>query len=217
MNPLRRRPLSVVLLLAFATGPALAADPAFLREQASVGLANHAPGVVGALPAEWARYDSEGGRFSVLFPALPALSQQATAVGTATVVNSLARVLVAEPLSLFTVDYRDVPPAWAREGLMPYLDEAASADIFALAGLRMTARRKITVGAAPGFEVSLEDPRGMQGKARMLVAGARLYSLTVFWEQGAKGGEALAERFFSSFDLQGALQGGPPSPPRGGK
>jgi hypothetical protein len=175
-----------------------------LRGQVRAALANGAPGAARDAAERWFAYASEAGRFTVDFPVAPALSQREMRMGNAVIVNRQARATVLSPLAVFSAEYRDVPPSWEKEGLADALERASGADVFAAAGLKVLSRRRLALGPHPAVEVTLEDSAGMPGRALMAVRGARLYSLSVFWEQGADGAP-LAERFLASFRLAGDL------------
>ncbi len=196
------------LLLLFAiVSPAMGRDAGkveVLRDQARAAVANGAPGAARDASGRWTLHVSEGGRYAVEFPVPPALSERALRMGTAVLVNRQAKVTILAPLAVLAAEYRDVPPAWEKEGLASALEQASGPDVFAVAGLRVLERKKFSLGPYPGVEVSLEDPAGLLGRARMVVRGGRLHSLSVFWEKGSAGA-SLADRFLSSFRLSDDL------------
>lgn len=164
---------------------------------AVVGLA----GVVGlaaaADPIEYKPYASADGRYKVL--AAGPVKSETTEVKTPTGTVTVTLDTVKAGGVTFLVTYADAPEAVAKSPPGPRLDKVRDANKGADG--KVVSEKDITVGddKHPGREVWIDKPGGRL-RARAIIAGPRLYQVTV---QGPADwvGSKEADRFFDSFEV----------------
>jgi hypothetical protein len=151
--------------------------------------------------ANWTKYDSPEGRYSILFPGEPQLSTQESTSGTG---QKFPQYLAASQESddvLCMVGYFDIAP-----GMTFSFDSARDGMIAAVKGT-LISEKPITLGPYPGRElrVSANGPDGnaYMVRARYYQVGSRIYVVQLIVVKSADGPatDAKGVKYFDSFQV----------------
>jgi hypothetical protein len=143
--------------------------------------------------AGWATFRSETGRFTVLMPGTPAEA-------TETLEDGVVHRFVSSPEKgrAFVVVYGDdaefasMPPDELFDNVRDALLDAA--------GASRQSERAVEFGGRPARELVAQGPEGSMMKARLILAGERLYTLLAVTPKD-EAAIADADRFLGSFAL----------------
>lgn len=146
-------------------------------------------------PGEWISYSSEAGRFGVLMPAEPRVTEQGLEIGGGKLVNNV--FLALTQFAVFGVSYADFPPNTSKSKSL--LDKVRKGVIDGINGT-LTGSSNISHKGYPGREFQASSDRGLYS-SRIFLVNARLYQLVVVAVPG-KVSDADVHRFLNSFELK---------------
>lgn len=152
------------------------------------------------LAAEWQRYRSQPGRFTVDLPGTPRISrrEEHSLVGEIASVEYLVELGDLE----LRVEHHDVPTLarWfvSESGLLARAQE----DLVQGEQARVLQAEELRSDGRLLREVRYRQtaPDGRDGRAHLLMLGNRLYVLAALYPRGS-GGDPALERFFGSFEV----------------
>lgn len=145
-------------------------------------------------PSEWISYSSTAGRFDVLMPAEPRVTEQGLEVGAGKHVNNV--FLALTQFAVFGVSYADFPPNTSKSKSL--LDKVRKGVIDGVKGKLITSSN-ISHKGYPGREFQASSDSGLY-TSRIFLVNARLYQLVVVAVPGKVSAEDV-HRFLNSFDL----------------
>ena len=149
-------------------------------------------------------YESADGGFKIAFPAKAKNETRSVKSAAGMIVS---HSFVAEKADVtYLVSYRDYPAQVAKADPDRVLDEVADNLLSATKGAKLTVKRDIKIGPNPGKYVQFTYPaaRGVagMGRARLYLAGSRLYTLLAIGPKDEV--TKSAQAFMQSFTLSGA-------------
>jgi hypothetical protein len=156
--------------------------------------------VISGCGQRWQSYSSTAGGFSVSMPGVPTYSKETLHPAGMTVdLHKFKLVFDGESLG-YSVMYADFPAQIARavgpEKLLDFAQSGATMD----PGVRLIARRGISLGVNPGREISVETSNGLVCKDRFYVVNQRLYQVIAAVPKADKLSSDMT-RFLDSFRL----------------
>jgi hypothetical protein len=146
-------------------------------------------------PGEWISYSSAAGRFGVLMPAEPRVTEQGLDIGAGKLVNNV--FLALTQYAVFTASYADFPPPTPKSKSL--LDKARKGVIDGING-KLLSGSNITHKGYPGREFQVSSDSGLY-TSRIFLVSARLYQLVVVAVSGKVSSEDV-DRFLNSFELK---------------
>lgn len=146
-------------------------------------------------PGEWISYSSAAGRFGVLMPAEPRVTEQGLEIGAEKLVNNV--FLALTEFAVFGVSYADFPPNTSKSKSL--LDNVRKGVIDGIKGTLISSSN-ISHKGYPGREFQASSDNGLY-TSRIFLVKARLYQLVIVAVPG-KVSPADVHRFLDSFDLR---------------
>lgn len=146
-------------------------------------------------PGEWISYSSAAGRFGVLLPAEPRVTEQGLNIGAGKLVNNV--FLALTQFAVFVVSYADFPPNASKSKSL--LDNMRRGVIDGIKGTLISSSN-ISHKGYPGREFQASSDSGLY-TSRIFLVNARLYQLVVVAVPG-KVSDDDVQRFLNSFDLK---------------
>ena len=146
-------------------------------------------------PGEWISYTSTAGRFGVLMPLEPRVTEQGLEIGGGKLVNNV--FLALTQFAVFVVSYADFPPHTSKSGAL--LDKVRKGVIDGIKGTLISGSN-INHKGYRGREFQASSDSGVY-TSRIFLVNARLYQLAVVAVPGKVAPEDV-QRFLNSFDLR---------------
>ena len=146
-------------------------------------------------PGEWISYSSATGRFAVLTPVEPRVTEQGLEVGGVKVLNNV--FLALTQFAVFSVSYADFPPKTSKSKSL--LDNVRKGVINGIKGTLISSSN-ISYKGHSGREFQASSDSGLY-TSRIFLVNARLYQLVVVAVPGKVSAEDV-HRFLNSFDLR---------------
>jgi hypothetical protein len=146
-------------------------------------------------PGGWISYSSAAGRFGVLLPAEPRVTEQGLNIGARKLVNNV--FLALTQFAVFVVSYADFPPNTSKSKSL--LDNMRRGVIDGIKGTLISSSN-ISHKGYPGREFRASSESGLY-TSRIFLVNARLYQLVVVAVPGKVSSEDV-QRFLNSFDLK---------------
>ena len=146
-------------------------------------------------PGEWINYSSAAGRFGVLMPAEPRVTEQGLEIGAGKLVNNV--FLALTQFAVFSVSYADFPPKTSKSKSL--LDNVRKGVINGIKGTLISSSN-ISHKGHSGREFQASSDSGVY-TSRIFLVNSRLYQLVVVAVPGKVSAEDV-HRFLNSFDLK---------------
>jgi hypothetical protein len=149
---------------------------------------------------EWLNFESESGRFSVLFPGEP--DEQVESVQTAIGVIESQFFMVTLENMAYSVNLADYPPEMIAAGdTQQMLDGARDGAVSNVNG-ELLDEKELTLSGYPGreFKVKVED-EGIVVRARIYLVNERLYVIQALSKERLASSEDI-DKFLDSFQLK---------------
>jgi len=149
---------------------------------------------------EWLNFESESGRFSVLFPDEP--DEQVESVQTAIGVIESQFFMVTQKDMAYSVNLADYPPEMIAAGdTQQMLDGARDGAVSNVNG-ELLEEKELTLSGHPGreFKVKVED-EGIIVRARIYLVNERLYVIQALSKERLASSEDI-DKFLNSFELK---------------
>jgi len=156
--------------------------------------------MTGCQKSEWTRYDSEAGRFSVLFPGPPETREAPldTEVGQLT----LYATLYEQRDKVFTIMYGDYPESFVTQSDPADILEGGVEGMVASKQGTKLQDRNISIDGYPGREIVYRNPNpDITVKARLFMVQNRLY-MVMQMTRSAQFSHHEADKFLDSFTLK---------------
>lgn len=146
------------------------------------------------VPSEWIRYSSTPGRFVLLMPAEPRVTEQGVETAVGKLSNNVFLSLTQS--AAFVISYADLPPDFNPKGL---LDNVRQGAIDGIKGTLISSSN-IKHKGHPGREFQASSEGGIY-TSKIFLVKTRIYQLVVVAQPG-KVSDADVHRFLNSFDLK---------------
>lgn len=149
---------------------------------------------------EWLNFESESGRFSVLFPGAP--DEQVESVQTAIGVIETQFFMVTQRDLAYSVNLADYPPEMIAAGdTQQMLDGARDGAVSNVNG-ELLEEKELTLGGYPGRELKVRvEEEGIVVRARIYLVNERLYVIQAMSKERLASSEDI-DKFLDSFELK---------------
>jgi len=162
-------------------------------------------------PSGWKEFTSQEGRFSVLLPGTPSLTQLPTPAPDKVGNTTMLTIPVPGKKLALVVVFADLPSGELKSGVDKALRNMKAGFLDQVKGTgTLKKETKITLGKHPGLQLEMEVPGQGASVTKFYIVGGRVYTLMAAGADPAA--DALETRtFFDSFKLLPGAEGKAPA------